>query len=389
MGGDVVYITHRGREVSLPALYHEHPPYHVERGLALYLGNALDVLKTFRDESVHAAITSPPYFGLRDYGTGTWEGGDSDCDHLPSVQPRALRDRTSLTGGTATVDQGTVPASPCPRCGSVRTDQQVGLEQTPEEYIRRLTEIFRELRRALHKDGTFWLNISDSYAGQGKGFRPGAGRADGIVSDMSPRNRNGLGTPPGLKPKDLILIGPLLAASLQADGWYLRAQCIWHKPNAMPSSAKDRPGLDYEYVYQLTKSPRYHFDMDAVKQTAAWERWGKQTVPKHRGSKSSAGWMEERSKEDLQALGGKERNLRTVWSIPTKPYPGAHFAAFPPALVETCIAASTHEGDTVLDPFIGSGTTAYQCATMGRKCVGIDLKKEYLQMTIERFQGTP
>ncbi len=260
----------------------------------------------------------------------------------------------------------------------------------------------------------------------------------------------------GYKHKNLILVGSLLAMSLQADGWYLRAQNVWHKPNAMPSSVRDRPGLDYEYVYMFSKKKTYYFDMETVKQTTAWERWGRQIVPKHRGSKTAAGHIQERSIEEVQELGQKERNLRTVWSIPTRPFKGSHFATFPPELVETCVAASTpehgscpecgspwrrvveklafdrtkdrivpdgvggnnptgmvpgsntrrmpdpetrtvrwergcnHDADPVpaivLDPFVGSGTTAFQCARMGRRCAGIDLKEEYLAMTVERFR---
>ena len=363
--------------VALPADFREHPPWHVERGLALYHGDALDVLRTFRDESVQCSMTSPPYYGLRDYGTGTWHGGDPACDH----DANAPRDQLQVPPGTdkQASNKGANDLVRYHRCvcGAEREDRQVGLEQTPEEYVARLTEVFRELRRVLRDDGVLWLNVADSY--NSIGGTVGGGK------NLEDRKRTLRGRVDGLKHKDLILVGPMLASSLQSDGWYLRAQNIWHKPNAMPSSAKDRPGLDYEYVYQLTKSPRYYFDMDAVKQTAAWERWGRQTVPKHRGSKSAAGHFQERSKEEVQEMGGKERNLRTVWSIPTKPYKGAHFAAFPPELVETCVAASSREGDVVLDPFVGSGTTAFQCARMGRRCVGIDLKEDYLGMTVQRF----
>jgi site-specific DNA-methyltransferase (cytosine-N4-specific) len=279
-------------------------PWYRDGDVTLYAGDAARVLAALPAGCVNTCVTSPPYFGLRDYGTG---------------------------------------------------DAQVGREETPEEYVARLVGIFREVRRVLRDDGTLWINLGDSYAGGSTASkpRPGAGRADGKVDQRAQRNRNGVGAVPGVKPKDLIGIPWMVAFALRADGWYLRSDVIWAKPNPMPESVKDRPTKAHEYLFLLTKNRRYYYDADAVREPA----------------NQGAAW----------------RNRRSVWTVTPRPYKGAHFAVFPPALIEPCVLAGSPEGGTVLDPFIGSGTTAEVARSAGRHCIGIDLNGEYLALAVQRL----
>ena len=249
----------------------------------------------FPDEYFHTVVTSPPYWGLRDYGLG------SDA---------------------------------------------LGMETTPELYVQHLVEIFREVRRTLRDDGTLWLNIGDSYAGSGKG-RMGDGTHAAKHGEKQHTNTGTLlgnlthgFSGNGLKTKDLVGIPWMVAFALRADGWYLRSDIIWHKPNVMPESVQDRPTKAHEYLFLLSKSKKYYYDKEAISEPAAWERWGKQTPLKiYRGSAIKA-----RSKtEILEKFGGKRRNARTVWNIPTQSYSGAHFAVFPEKLVAPCILAGSSE----------------------------------------------
>ena len=311
----------------------------------LHQGDALTVLKTLPDESVHCCVTSPPYWGLRDYG----------CDG------------------------------------------QIGLEQTPEEYVARMVEVFREVRRVLREDGTCWVNLGDSYCGPPKG-NPGVrgningGKRDGANNDLGSVavDKSSL---PGLKPKDLVGIPWRVAFALQSDGWWLRQDIIWHKPNPMPESVRDRCTKAHEYVFLLTKSARYYYDAEAVKEPFADERQGNPGRYKwkhgaigiagggpnslHKGDGIVDGWN-----ADRKATG---RNRRSVWTITTKPYSGAHFAVMPPDLVEPCILAGCPEGGIVLDPFAGSGTTLYVANKLGRLAIGIELNPQYITLAEQRL----
>jgi DNA modification methylase len=341
-------------------------PYLQDADLTLYQGDALEVLRGLPDGSVDCCVTSPPYWGLRDYGTGSWEGGDPDCDHAKALIPREATDpgirRSTLEGGKGTT---TVQASAntfrdvCGKCGASRVDRQLGLEATPEAYVARMVEVFREVRRVLSDRGTLWLNIGDSYnANVGAGFNANAriGQQNTVL-------------PSGLPAKNLLGMPWRLAFALQADGWYLRADIIWAKPNPMPESVTDRPTKAHEYVFLLSKRPRYFFDQEAVREPAEWSRWGDQTNRKHEGSGSAAGWIGSKSKGQLQ--GGRHarrytaeefkttderntryqgpnpsdggRNVRSVWEIATQPYPEAHFATYPEELVRRCILAGCPE----------------------------------------------
>ena len=263
----------------------------------ILFGDCLDTLKEF-DEKARMCITSPPYYGLRNYGS-------EDC--------------------------------------------QIGLEESPEEYIQRLVEVFREVRKNLTDDGTLWLNIGDSYYN----YRPGKGQ--GLVKqtvsnskqdlpDKCARRGNKL---KGYKEKDLIGIPWMLAFALRADGWYLRQDIIWNKPNPMPESVRDRCTKSHEYIFLLSKKQNYYFDVDVIKEPT--------------------------------------RRKRSVWNVQTKPYRGSHFAVYPPELIEPCILAGSEEGDIVLDPFMGSGTTAMVAKALGRDYMGCELHEDYGNLIKKRI----
>jgi len=258
----------------------------------------------------------------------------------------------------------------------------MGLESTPEEYVAKMTAVFREVRRVLKDDGTLWLNLGDSYAGSG-----GAGNQFGqLDSGLAKYKQSGKPKEIGLKPKDLIGIPWRVAFALQADGWYLRQDIIWHKPNPMPESVKDRCTKAHEYMFLLSKSARYFYDCEAVKEPAAWDRWGNQTTVKNHPANSLAARFGNKTISELPIR--DTRNRRSVWTIPTKPYKGAHFATFPPALVEPCILAGCPVGGTVIDPFFGSGTVGAVAVQHGREFIGIELNPEYIALAEKRIRAT-
>lgn len=289
----------------------------------LICGDCVSVLGGIGSGLFDCCVTSPPYFGLRDYGV----------------------------------------------------DGQIGLESTPEMFVLRLVEVFREVRRVLRDDGTLWLNLGDSYATGTNAERqqsknPGVGANCFEAQNSVPR----VGTPIGLKTKDLIGIPWRVAFALQADGWYLRQDIIWHKPNPMPESVRDRCTKSHEYIFLLSKSQRYFYDCDAIKEAAAYAgqmRGGS----KNRYEQNSAGM-------DCKIY--NTRNKRSVWSVQPKPYKGAHFATFPPALIEPCILAGSRIGGVVLDPFNGSGTAGEVSVLNRRNYVGIDLNPEYIRLAESR-----
>lgn len=305
-------------------------------------GDCRDTMRRWASEGVKAqmCVTSPPYFGLRDYG-----------------------------------HKG-----------------QIGLEQTPEEYIAAMVEVFRCVRDVLADDGTLWLNIGDSYARTGGTDRKVSATAQvgstrNTLEQMSDRTSRAALL--GLKDKDLIGIPWMLAFALRADGWYLRQDIIWHKPNPMPESVRDRCTKAHEYIFLLSKSERYFFDSEAMKEAA-------DTTP--RGASHSfarktattpppgapANFRDDR--EDVQYSG--TRNRRSVWTVATRPYKGAHFATFPPALIEPCILAGSRQGDIVLDSFMGSGTTAAVALQHGRQYLGCELNPEYKPLQDERITAS-
>ena len=286
---------------------------------------------------IHTCVTSPPYFGLRDYGV----------------------------------------------------DGQIGLEETPDAYVNKLVGVFREVRRVLRDDGTLWLNLGDSYSGSGKGVWDAPEERKIAVKETYRPSVNPVKVQTGLKPKDLIGIPWRVAFALQADGWYLRQDIIWHKPNPMPESVRDRCTKAHEYIFLLSKGPRYYFDAEAIKEPAI-----------NAGSRVSLG---EKSFSKRQANGAgvkpsgngnaahydvpEFKNKRSVWTVTTKPYKGAHFATFPPDLIEPCVLAGCPVGGVVLDPFGGAGTTGLVAVKHGRKAILLELNPEYVKMASDRIDS--
>ncbi|ANP61106.1 DNA-methyltransferase [Pseudomonas aeruginosa] len=298
------------------------------------VGDCLDALRAMPDQSFHCCITSPPYFGLRDYGV----------------------------------------------------DGQIGLEQTPAEFVSRLVEVFREVRRVLRDDGTLWLNIGDSYAGGGGGNYSKSVKQTGHGEHITNvRNRGSWLDSAGVKAKDLMGIPWRLAFALQDDGWYLRQDIIWHKPNPMPESVRDRCTKAHEYVFMLTKSPRYYYDHEAVKEDAVSDHpSGNGFKRDARESYKNLDGTARGNDEQWTGVGGK-RNRRSVWTVPTAGFKGAHFATFPPDLIRPCVLAGAPRGGLVLDPFGGAGTTALVAMQEGRRSVLLELNPEYASIARHRL----
>jgi DNA modification methylase len=320
--------------------------------LTIHGGDCRTVLAELPGESVHCVVTSPPYWGLRDYGTATWVGGDEDCDHLGP--PRNQSDTSTLgiyADGTSRYKDGWKPelqakqvamGSPykgtCGKCGATRIDSQLGLEPTPEQYVENMVAVFREVRRVLRSDGTVWLNLGDSYASGDRG------RYDGDDKLAARAGSHRAPQPLGLKPKDLVGIPWRVAFALQADGWYLRSDIIWSKPNPMPESVTDRPTKSHEYLFLLSKSPRYYFDNEAVRLPISPHNDGTVSVKEMDGYRSLREGLDNSRTQTTRTYETiKGANIRSVWTVATQPYPGAHFAVFPEKLVEPCILAGTSQ----------------------------------------------
>jgi site-specific DNA-methyltransferase (cytosine-N4-specific) len=408
--------------------------YYADDWLTIYQGDVRAVLPELASDGVDCIVTSPPYWGLRDYGTATWEGGDAECDHVEKqarndMTPERLAERAAQYGTGQQAGSLVKPIQHkglCPKCGAVRQDSQIGLERTPEEYVANLVAVFRELRRVLKPSGTCWLNLGDSYATSPKG-NPGAlsngltnmGRNAATANAHRSQRSTIVG---GLKPKDLVGIPWRVAFALQADGWFLRSDIIWAKPNPMPESVTDRPTKAHEYLFLLTKSARYYYDAAAVaEQAQLWSgraadfsREGNPVadhiIPGQSAAQHRPRTNGKHSATDPQAAGrrivenvkaaraqgadhdspfGPTRNLRSVWTIATRPYPGAHFAVFPPELPERCIKAGSAELGVVLDPFAGSGTTGMVANRLSRRAILIDLNGDYLKQQLKRNAQTP
>jgi DNA modification methylase len=300
-------------------------------------GDCRYILKMWKSLGIRAqtCVTSPPYFGLRDYGH----------------------------------------------------PEQIGLEQTPEQYIAAMVEVFRCVKDVLADDGTLWVNIGDSYAAN-RAYQVPSTKGGKKHSDSQSAGGKGSKVPEGLKPKDLIGIPWMLAFALRADGWYLRQDIIWSKPNPMPESVRDRCTKAHEYIFLLSKSERYFYDHEASKEPAVSEKPAGNKRHKYADAYATGTSEEHRTKAGLLELAGKEwetRNRRSVWTVATRPYKGAHFATFPPALIEPCILAGSRPGDIVLDPFMGSGTTAAVSLNHGRKYLGCELNPEYGPLQDERL----
>lgn len=339
-------------------------PYYADGSVSLYAGDCLDLMRSMDAGIAQTCVTSPPYWGLRDYG-------------MPG---------------------------------------QFGLEKTPEEYVAKMVEVFREVKRVLRDDGTLWLNLGDSYAANRsyQVAQPKGGPKHGLAQAVGGRGQKAAEF--GLKPKDLVGIPWMVAFALRADGWYLRQDIIWAKPNPMPESVTDRCTKSHEYIFMLSKSARYYYDADAIKEPAtesSLKRWD-QNIEGQAGSSRVPG----KTNGPMKALGGGQanirkardkqrghsrrhagfndrwdamtkaeqcsglRNKRSVWTVSTKPFKEAHFATFPPNLITPCILAGAPPGGTVLDPFMGAGTTAYVAKEYGRKAIGCELNPAYIDLAI-------
>jgi DNA modification methylase len=364
--------------------------------LEIKQGDCLDVLKTLQSESINCCITSPPYWGLRDYGTGEWMGGDSACSHKRDSKQSELT-QTGHRNLEGAVGDG-IYKDKCKRCGAERKDRQIGLELTPESYVQKMVDVFREVKRVLRNDGTLWLNLGDSYSGSGKGP---AGNLGGDERHLEEKHTKII--PEGLKQKDLVGIPWRVAFALQADGWYLRQDIIWHKPNPMPESVTDRCTKAHEYIFLMTKSANYHFDNEAIKEDSVWDVDGTGTIKRaerqKEGLKSNPTEMKNgirikypngkhgETHQSPKTIYGK-RNKRSVWSVNVRPYKEAHFATFPKELIEPCVLAGCPKDGTILDPFGGSGTTAEIAIENGRNALLIELNPEYIELAKTRISNT-
>tara|TARA_R100001443_G_scaffold50192_2_gene62457 strand:- start:3772 stop:4932 length:1161 start_codon:yes stop_codon:yes gene_type:complete len=357
-------------------------------------GNCLDTLKQLPDQCVNTCITSPPYWGLRDYGTATWIGGDPNCNHMrdSKVNPSGNTD----TGHKAMFEKDNavgdaIYKSECPKCGAKRKDQQLGIEETPDQFVENLVNVFREVRRVLKDDGTVWLNLGDSYCGTGHK----KDSIDPLISGGKARNGQKFALNnkiEGLKSKDLVGIPWKVAFALQADGWYLRQDIIWHKPNPMPESVKDRCTKSHEYIFLLSKNAHYYFDQESIKVESSQSteirnknKFNGAFKGQFKGTPNEKRWQEGRPIDEPKfSIDGKS-NKRSVWTVTTKPYSEAHFATYPHDLIIPCIKAGCPENGTVLDPFGGSGTTAQVAAQLNRNAILCELNPEYIKIANQRL----
>jgi DNA modification methylase len=391
-------------------------------------GDCRDVLRTLPDESVHLALTSPPYYGLRDYKTAVWSGGDPECQHRPA-NLRGARDeaRPLLAGSLATnaAQLINVAKAPCGLCGATRVDDQVGLEATPAAYVAALVEVFREVRRILRPDGVCLLNLGDSYCSRPNGSIGKESHLEGAYTSHSEfRRAHALrkpGVPQGFKHKDLIGIPWRVALALQDDGWWLRRDIIWHKTNGMPESVHDRCTTAHEYLFHLTKSEAYFWDAGAIAEAVRDETPsraargrsgdhknadggpGRQTIatvaPSAGGSRRNSFARATKASEGVHGQKAQHRpsrqavayegtrNRRSVWSGPTAAYSEAHFAVMPTWMAETCVLAGCPRGGVVLDPFGGAGTTALAAERLGRDSILIELNEGFAAMADCRIRA--
>ena len=291
----------------------------------ILFGDCRETLCAFLPKSARTCVTSPPYYGLRDYG------GE---------------------------------------------EKQIGLEQSPEEYIEQMVQVFREVRKILTDDGTLWLNIGDSYynykSGTGEYAKQSFAKGRQDLPMKTPKRANKL---KGFKDKELMGIPWMLAFALRADGWHLRQDIIWNKPNPMPESVKDRCTKAHEYIFLLTKERDYYYDNEAIKEPAVGERWGGNTPINMDNTKDIDNQFSGLTRPRKMVY--EKRNKRSVWTVNKKPYKGAHFAVYPEELIRPCILAGSQKGDIVLDPFMGSGTTAAVAKSLGRDYIGCELHENY------------
>lgn len=352
----------------------------------IYNMDCLEGLRLLDDNSIDCCVTSPPYWGLRDYGTAKWEGGNSSCNHQ-----RDNKITNDCSTGQKSVEGGIGDAiykDICQKCGARRIDKQFGLEKAPEEYVNHLVQVFHEVKRVLKNKGTVWLNLRDSYAGSGKGIgsEPDP-KWDKARNDDNKHKTNWKEL--SLKPKDLVGIPWRTAFALQGDGWWLRQDIIWSKPNPMPESVTDRCTKSHEYIFLLTKSKSYYYDAEAIKEPSikvgvipGGHKYADDASEKYIGGCHTAATLYNKSISEF-------RNKRSVWTVTTKPFSGAHFATFPEDLIEPMIKAGCPKEGIVLDPFIGAGTTALVSRKLLRHFIGFELNPEYCRIAEKRLACIP
>lgn len=377
----------------------------------IYHTDALGGLKSMPDEAIDCCVTSPPYWGLRDYGTAKWEGGDSECDHKGEpMRTRACVNENCGTGiDKKNKENHQIFKDVCGKCGAIRIDNQLGLEKTPEIYVENIVKVFDQVKRVLKKEGTLWLNLGDSYAGYwGDKYKNpnsfGKSRNLNHVEGTPPKKESPAFSKSNFKPKDLVGIPWMVAFALRSDGWYLRQDIIWHKPNPMPESVTDRCTKAHEYIFLLSKSGKYYYDAEAIKtelklhspnESHFSDGSKKETMHcqrgitkgyKHRGpgDKKLTGHSGNFDSEG-NLIGSGKANKKSVWTVATRPYSEAHFATFPEKLIEPCIKAGCPEGGIVLDPFMGAGTTAVVARKLGRNYIGIELNQKYIKIAEKRI----
>lgn len=341
-----------------------------------YNMDALEASKILPDQCVDCIVTSPPYFGLRDYGTGTWVGGDPACDHLGEpMRTRVNLDGNSKHGKGVTHEPY---KSVCGKCGAIRIDKQIGLEENPEQYIEKLVLLFHELRRVLKDEGTLWVNIGDSYNGyKGNAIKQDAGTDWAGYRDQ-PTRCAGFGLEyKKLKAKDLIGIPWMLAFALRADGWYLRQDIIWSKPSCVPESVKDRCTKSHEYIFLFSKKAKYYFDYKAIQTETKSEHNAHGRISKKRFPTDKINGIRNTGYYPMA-------NKRSVWHVVPKSFREAHFATYPEELIVDCIKAGCPVGGIVLDPFNGSGTTRIVANKLGRNAIGFELNPEYIKIEERR-----
>lgn len=399
-------------------------PHHHADGVTLYTGDAAEVLAELPDRSVHSIVTSPPYYGLRDYGTGRWLGGDPHCRHSTGRGCNVAQTKNpNASYPASTAHRGGHPRR-CSNCGATREDQQVGLEASPGEYIDRIRGVFAQLHRVLVDTGTAWLNLGDCYSSEPPGrardlmHQPAtchgeAGRHLLEPVQSTTRSRSG-----GISRKNLMGMPWHVAFALQRDGWILRNAIVWHKPNAMPESVKDRLSNRYEMLFFLVKQQRYHFDLDplriplsrpealdegiviggankgrnagvgATARRRGGTMYGKYTATTpFTGAPPGEAMRPTGMRHSTGHPNGK--NPGDVWSIGTRPLREAHFAAYPIDIPLRCIAAGCPEGGLVLDPFSGAATTGMAARQLGRSYIGIDLNPEFHDIGKRRLARFP
>jgi len=366
--------------------------------IALHIGDCRAVLATLPAASVHCCVTSPPYWGLRDYGTATWQGGDPTCSH--EGDERWYTEQTAATSsagafsqpGQANIDRLKKgrwrEKGACTKCGAIHSDAQLGLEPDFNAYVAAMVGVFREVRRVLRDDGTLWLNLGDSYARDpGKGDRAEYLGIHKNIKDSGCHTASQVRALGVLKPKDICGIPWRVAFALQADGWYLRQDIIWSKPNPMPESVTDRCTKAHEYLFLLSKRERYYYDADAIAEDV--KPWNEGKIIGYDGTQKNCETIGDprfATRITSDRVVGSKRNKRSVWEVTTQPFSEAHFATFPPALIEPCIKAGCPVGGTVLDPFGGAGTTGLVADRLQRNAVLIELNPTYAAMSSNRIK---